>query len=374
MMNLYIGLMSGTSMDGIDAALVNIDNNQLILGMTHAYSENVLQFLHELSDQKNPSLSALYELNAMIGREFAAAANQLRVSADVDKNQIIAIGSHGQTVRHEPKSNFAYTVQLGCGHTIAELTGLTVVADFRTRDLINGGQGAPLAPIYHQELFKTFNHPLAVVNIGGIANVSFINDQGFATSGYDTGPGNCLMDKWVKKHLGNDYDKNGEWAKTGSSISRLLEAMLGDPYFERKPPKSLGKEYFSDLWLETYLTEPHKHEDVQATLLALTAKTISDEIRRHPLNPQTVILCGGGAHNQALREELCNLLPKRQIATTDVIGVNPDHVEAMMMAWLAHKTITRTPLDLSQITGAAKSAILGVIYPPGIDKINSLAV
>ena len=364
-MSYYIGLISGTSMDGIDAALVDVHTNQLISGMTYPYSEPVYQFLLEMAAENQPSLHAVYQLNAMIGKEFATAANELLRISGINKQQITAIGSHGQTLKHEVLATAPYSMQLGCGHVIAELTGLPVVADFRTRDMVNGGQGAPLAPIYHQEIFKHLQLPLAVVNIGGIANISFINEQGIAVGGYDTGPGNCLMDQWVKKHIDKAYDDNGVWAESGKIMQHILDAMLNDPYFKKAPPKSLDKAYFSDAWLKAFLPIACKNEDVQATLLLLTATTISDEVKKHAANAQSIILCGGGARNQALVEAIARQLSDYEVKTANSVGVNSDYIEAMMIAWLAHKTVSSTEIDLNLITGAKKPAVLGVLYPAG---------
>lgn len=364
-MSYYIGLISGTSMDGIDAALVDVDTNQLISGITYPYSEPVYQFLLEMAAENQPSLHAVFQLNAMIGKAFATAANELLLKAGINKKQITAVGSHGQTLKHEVLAPAPYSLQLGCGHVIAELTGLPVVADFRTRDMVNNGQGAPLAPIYHQEIFKHVPPPLAVVNIGGISNISFINEQGIVVGGYDTGPGNCLMDLWVKKHFDKIYDENGDWAANGKVMQYMLDAMLNDPYFKKMPPKSLDKAYFADAWLKAFLPVACKNEDIQATLLALTAKTISNEVIRHTTNIQTIILCGGGAHNQALVAAIARELSGHEVKTASSIGVNGDYIEAMMIAWLAHQTINGTAVDLNLITGAKKPAVLGVLYPAG---------
>ena len=366
-MNLYIGLLSGTSMDGIDAALVDVDTNKLIKGITESYSESLKHKLNELLTTKLINLVELSQLNTLIGREFAGAVNKLLDSVDIDVKSIVAIGSHGQTVCHDATAEIPYTVQLGCPHTIAELTGIKVVADFRTRDLVIKGQGAPFAPIYHQALFGLSHAPCAIVNIGGIANITYIDNNG-GVSGYDVGPGNCLLDYWVMKHKGLAYDRDGEWAASGNIILPLLEALLDDPYFSQPQPKSLGKEYFSSGWLEDYLRKDYAPNDVQATLLALTATTIADDIKRSDLKFKLVALCGGGAHNKALHNLLKSLLKDLEIITTKELNIDPDYLEAMMFAWLAEKTINSKPLNFSKITGAKSSAIYGVIYPAGIDK------
>ena len=372
-MKLFIGLMSGTSMDGIDAALVDVNTNTLIAGITRPYSENARRCLQEVLTEPRTTSAALSQLNTLLGREFALTVHQLLKTTDIARQQVVAIGSHGQTIGHDASAEIPYTVQLGCAHTIAELTGITVVADFRTRDLVVGGQGAPFAPIYHQALFGERELPLAIVNIGGIANVTYLA-HGVGVSGYDIGPGNCLMDAWIKKHLGLAYDAAGEWAATGKVIKPLLTALLADPYFKLPSPKSLGKEYFSDEWLTNCLQPDYSSHDVQATLLALTATTIAESIQQSHQQLRCLAICGGGAHNIMLQNELIKLLPDLQVGSTKIFGIDPDFIEAMMFAWLADKTLSQTPLDFTQITGAKNLAILGAIYAAGIDKRNSIEV
>ncbi|ASQ45826.1 Anhydro-N-acetylmuramic acid kinase [Legionella clemsonensis] len=365
--------MSGTSMDGIDAAMIDLESNYFIAGITQPYSRRVKDFLEQIFQEKLHALSAFSQLNTLLGREFAQAALALIEQVNLPCSSIQAIGSHGQTVCHDATADIPYTVQLGCGHTIAELTGITVVADFRTRDLIVGGQGAPFAPIYHQALFKHYSFPLAVVNVGGIANLSYLSEE-LTVHGYDTGPGNCLMDAWIKRHLGHAFDKNGEWATSGKVIEPLLTALLQDSYFEKIPPKSIGKEYFSLAWLEHYLQPQYSTVDIQATLLMLTAHTIAHAVALEKMPPSQLLICGGGAHNLALINTLSSLLPNMSVKSTEAYGINPDFIEALMFAWLANKTLTNEALDMRSITGAKRAAILGTIYPAGIDKRNWLRV
>lgn len=372
-MTLFIGLMSGTSMDGIDAALVDTDTNTLIAGVTRPYGKKAKQWLKAVLNNALTSPAALSQLNTLLGREFAAAVEALLDKAHRLPRQVVAIGSHGQTICHDATADIPYTVQLGCAHTIAELTGIAVVADFRARDLVNGGQGAPFAPLYHQALFSSADLPLAVVNIGGIANVTYLAGDA-VLSGYDIGPGNCLLDQWVQQHLGIAYDKNGDWAKTGQVIRPLLSALLADPYFKLPAPKSLGKEYFSATWLNQFLNRSYAAQDVQATLVALTAITIADAINNLQEKPRQVAICGGGVHNAALFRALAAQLPDLNIVSTTHLGIDPDYIEAMMFAWLADKAIQGITLDLRHITGAKHSAILGAIYAAGIDKRNSIEV
>jgi anhydro-N-acetylmuramic acid kinase len=364
-MRLFIGLMSGTSMDGIDAALVEGNTNRLIAGITRPYSDMAKSWLREVLAEKT-ELSKISQLNTVIGREFALAVNDLLEAANVSSREVTAIGSHGQTLCHDALADIPYTLQVGCGHTIAEMTKLPVIADFRTRDVVVGGQGAPFAPIYHQALFNQHEYPLAIINIGGIANVTYLTGKDAAV-GYDIGPGNCLMDLWIQKQLNKSYDVCGQWARSGSSIDSLLTSLLEDPYFSFPFPKSIGKEYFSYEWLTKHLQSSFAHNDVQATLLDLTVHTIKSALESSQLNLNYVLLCGGGAHNTALLETLRRQMPHLMISSTEIMGVDPDFIEAMMFAWLAEKTMNNIPVDLSKITGAKAPAILGVLYPPPAD-------
>ncbi|OCH99278.1 anhydro-N-acetylmuramic acid kinase [Legionella jamestowniensis] len=370
---IYIGLMSGTSMDGIDAAMIELESNSFIAGITKPYSQKAKDFLEQVLQEKKQSLPTYSQLNTMLGREFAKAALTLIEQVHLPCSNIKAIGSHGQTLYHDATAEIPYTVQLGCGHTIAESTGITVVADFRTRDLIVGGQGAPFAPIYHQALFKNQPLPLVVVNIGGIANLSYLSEDS-TVHGYDTGPGNCLMDAWIKRNLGQEYDKNGEWAASGKVIESLLTDLLQDSYFKKAQPKSIGKEYFSLAWLERHLKPEYSHADIQSTLLMLTVHTIARAVNFEKKPPSQVLICGGGAHNLTLLNALGLLLQDIPVKSTNAYGVNPDFIEALMFAWLANKTLTSEALDMHLITGAKRPAILGTIYPAGIDKRNWLRV
>lgn len=362
-MTLYVGLMSGTSMDGIDAALVRIPSNTLEFGITKKYSTDVQQRIEDLINKKDLSLASICQLNTLIGREFGRAVNELLDEAKVPARDIRAIGSHGQTVCHDTSGTIPYTLQLGCGHTISATTGITVVADFRTRDIINGGQGAPFAPLYHQEVFAQPDESIAVVNIGGISNISLIVPHQ-KTQGWDIGPGNCLMDAWIYKHQKMPFDRDGSWAEQGEVIKPLLDELLSDPYISLSSPKSIGKEYYSLSWLEGYLQKECQPVDIQATLLAYTAYAIAVCIsnqKKHPI--KQLYLCGGGTHNLQLRKALTQLLPKIEIKSSAEVGVSPDYLEAMMFAWLAAQTMNQAPVNLSAITGSKGPEILGAIYP-----------
>lgn len=361
-MALYIGLMSGTSMDGVDAALVDVETNQCIAGLTRPYSEKARSFLDEVLRAESVGLGVLAQLSSVLGREFGQAVLALLASAHCSAKDIIAIGSHGQTMCHDATAEIPYTVQLGCPHTIAEMTGIRVVADFRTRDMVVGGQGAPFAPLYHQALFGHLTPQLAVVNIGGIANVTFL-EQSQAPRGYDTGPGNCLMDAWIRQTCDQAYDADGTWASSGTVLQSFLAEMMADPYFQQKPPKSLGKEYFSRTWLTSKLHDIYAPADVQATLLELTAITIVQAMAQHAIQPSQVILCGGGVHNSALHRAIQRHLSDTQVVSSANLGVDPDFIEAMMFAWLAEKTIHNIPVNLAALTGAKKPVVLGAVYP-----------
>lgn len=372
-MKLMIGLMSGTSMDGIDAALVDMDTNTLVFGLTKPYGDKAKRCLQAVLNEPQTTARALSQLNTLLGREFASAVNQLLVITGTAANDVVAIGSHGQTICHDATADIPYTVQLGCAHTIAELTGITVVADFRTRDLVLGGRGAPFAPIYHQAVFSGKPFPLAIVNIGGIANISFLSERD-GIRGYDTGPGNCLMDAWIQKHMGLAFDTHGEWAATGSINHSVLECLLADPSFSHLPPKSLGKEYFSLDWLSRFLPVGMAEEDVQATLMALTSTSIVAAIKQSQEPLTQVAICGGGVHNTHLMQAIANDLPEMEVISTQQWGIDPDYIEAMMFSWLAYKAILKQPISMQPITGSRNSAILGVIYPAGIDNRNSIEV
>lgn len=361
-MALYIGLMSGTSMDGVDAALVDVDTNRCLSGIMRPYTEKAKAFLEEVLRAERVGLGTLSQLSSVLGREFGLAVLELLEKAHCEAKDVVAIGSHGQTICHDAMAEIPYTVQLGCPHTIAEMTGIRVIADFRTRDIVVGGQGAPFAPFYHQALFGHHQMPLAIVNIGGIANVTFLEESQPAR-GYDTGPGNCLMDLWIRQMRALPYDADGAWANSGQVIPSLLAKMLSDPYFQQLPPKSLGKEYFSYDWLALKLQGNEAPEDVQATLLQLTATTIAQAISHNTSKPSQIILCGGGVHNHALHHTIQRHLSDSQVVSSSQFGVNPDFIEAMMFAWFAEKSIQNTSIDMVALTGAKKPVVLGVSYP-----------
>jgi anhydro-N-acetylmuramic acid kinase len=364
MSELYIGLMSGTSMDGIDAALVDFSGEklQLIAFEYLPFSESIKSKIQHISSANQLLLLSDYgALDCELGNLFAEAVNKLLQKAGVADSAVKAIGSHGQTVYHQPNTDFPFSLQIGDPNVIAEKTGITTVADFRRRDMAALGQGAPLAPAFHQAVFANTEKNVTVLNIGGIANITVLSEKKIIA--FDTGTGNTLMDYWIKKHLNLDYDSNGEWARTGKVIPELLEQFKQADYFAAPPPKSTGKEYFSVTWLEQHLScfANHKAEDVQATLCHLTAETINEAIANHAPDTEHLLVCGGGAHNSYLLELLAQ--KNYLVSTTEEYGVHPDHVEAIAFAWLAKQTMNNLAGNLTQVTGAKTPVILGGIYP-----------
>lgn len=362
MRELYIGLMSGTSADGIDAALVDFNSAKPVL-VEHHFTEfntelrvRILALNHPGHDEIN----RLGELDHLLGKVFAEAANTLLEKSGVTASDIRAIGSHGQTIRHHPQ--LAFTLQIGDPNIIAAKTGITTVADFRRRDMAHGGQGAPLVPAFHQTILTNTEYDTAVVNIGGVANITFLPcDTQKSILGFDTGPGNNLMDAWTQQHLQKTHDKNGDWAKQGTASIDLLEKLLSDAYFKTPPPKSTGPEYFNLTWLQKHLSHRYKDVDVQATLAELTAVTITHAVK-NLMTQGEILICGGGVHNQYLMQRLASLLEPLHVGSTEAHGVNPDWMEAMAFAWLAKQTLERKPGNVTQVTGAKQSAILGGVY------------
>ncbi len=363
--DLYIGLISGTSVDGVDCALVQFENDQPNVVCTYfsptipALRENILH----LCKGKDIDLELYGKVDMEIGRYFATATLELLKKASLESSAIRAIGSHGQTVFHRPSGDFPFTLQLGDPNTIAQLTGITTVADFRRRDMVVGGEGAPLAPLMHRNCFQSEENDRIVINIGGISNITILNHDGNCAA-FDTGPGNVLMDYWIGKHKQLTYDDNGAWARTGEIHQRLLETLKDEPYFSLPFPKSTGRELFNAQWLESKLrtfAEELSATDVQATLLQLTIDTIVADILRNS-NPAQVYVCGGGAHNSLIMEKLQESLSDCEVNTTSALGVDPDWVEAIAFAWMAKQTIEGRTIDTTAFTGARQPVILGAIY------------
>lgn len=360
MTRFTIGLMSGTSMDGIDCALVDADNT-FVAGITYPYPDALKTRLNAICISELVRIDELMAVNTLIGQAFAKAVLLLLEQNKLSKDDIVAIGSHGQTIAHDAHAKIPYTVQLGCPHTIAQWSNIPVIADFRSRDIVVGGQGAPFAPWYHEQIFKHLPKPLAIVNIGGIANITYLSDE--STVGYDIGPGNCLMDGWIQTHLGKAYDENGQFAASGQPIPMLLKQLMNDAYFSRELPKSIGKEYFSPTWLAAKLNGQESAADVQATLLQLSAQSIQKAVHQLEKPVKTLIICGGGVHNQHLFACLKGLLAHVNVQSSAAYSVSPDYMEAMMMAWLARQSYEKMPIDMRAITGAQTKAFLGAYYP-----------
>ncbi|MCG7587443.1 anhydro-N-acetylmuramic acid kinase [Photobacterium sp. OFAV2-7] len=359
----FIGIMSGTSMDGVDTVLVDIDGSKIELLCEHAFpmGENLKQSLLDVCMGQPTNLQAIGELDHRLGHLFADAVLALLEKANVDPATITAIGSHGQTVYHSPESTYAFTMQLGDANIISAKTGITTVADFRRKDMAYGGQGAPLVPAFHQQLFSQPDLTRVVLNIGGISNITILTPEKPVT-GFDTGPGNMLMDAWIHKHKGQRYDKDGAWAQSGVVHPALLESLLSDPFFALSAPKSTGRELFNLTWLDDHLSKfSLKPEDVQRTLAELTAVTIANDVRTE--TPGELLVCGGGAHNPLLMQRLAELLPDWTVVTTAERGVDIDNMEAMAFAWLAYRTLHQLPGNLPEVTGANQLTCLGAIYP-----------
>jgi anhydro-N-acetylmuramic acid kinase len=370
MKSLYIGLMSGTSMDGIDAGLFEIRNRSCVAKATSRtpYPAELRRALQAaVRDAETCTVDDIGHLDHWVGECFMRATEQLIADSHVDKGRIRAIGSHGQTIRHQPRSTRPFTMQIGDPNLIAAGTGLTTVADFRRRDLALGGEGAPLAAAFHRWLWSKRREHRVVLNIGGIANVTILPAAGDAVSGFDTGPGNTLLDAWIESQRHESFDEAGAWADSGRLIAPLLERLLADPYFASPPPKSTGVEHFNLRWLDEAMSgvAPGRFpaEDVQATLAVLTARSVADAIRQHAPATQRLLVCGGGVHNTSLMRRLQEELPAIRIESTASVGLDPDWVEAATFAWLAQRCLNRQPGNLPSVTGAAGFAVLGGIYP-----------
>lgn len=362
--------MSGTSLDGVDAALVDLSGPPALVATRFLpYPSVPRHAVLELSQSGSDELERAGRLAVELSELYATAVNELLAQAGIGATGIKAIGCHGQTVRHRPESGF--TVQLLNPALLAERTGITVVADFRSRDIAAGGQGAPLVPAFHAACFRSTERHRVVVNIGGIANLTDLpTPTNGAVRGFDSGPGNVLLDLWASRHLGTDCDRDGKLASTGAVMPDLLERMLDDEYFDRPPPKSTGRERFNAEWLAAklgekrdYLKGGHPAADVQATLAELTARTITAAVERCYPGTEEVFACGGGVHNPDLIRRLQAGFGDRRLATTDALGVPADWVEAMAFAWLARQALDRSAGNLPEVTGASGPRVLGAIYP-----------
>ncbi|HEX4781866.1 MAG TPA: anhydro-N-acetylmuramic acid kinase [Usitatibacter sp.] len=358
---LFVGLMSGTSLDGADAALVDFSSGtpRTLAFATVPFSDELREQLLALSAPGRDSLDLSGRVTLELSQLYARAVEAVLAGAGVDRKAVAALGCHGQTVRHRP--DLGFTIQLNDPARLAELTGIDVVADFRRRDMAAGGQGAPLVPAFHEAVFRHPTRARAVVNIGGISNVTWL-PPGRKTVGFDCGPGNVLLDGWARRHLGAHYDEDGKWAARGHTDSALLERLLGEPFLGSPPPKSTGRELFRLEWLEDRLPRDYAPADVQSTLADFTARAIVDSIDRFCESTDEIYLSGGGARNAALVSRIEGLAGARPVAQTDVLGVPTAHVESMAFAWLAMKCVRREPVDLTASTGARAPRVLGAIY------------
>jgi len=364
---LYIGLMSGTSSDAIDAALVDIDAQSVRLIATHRdeIDDETRALIRRAAASDPIDDDLLNYLDREMGTRFANAVNSLLSERRTDRSRIAAIGSHGQTIRHEPDAPAPFSLQVGDGSIIATSTGIITVNNFREADMKAGGQGAPLAPAFHNAVFRSTMEDRVVLNIGGIANLTYLPaDPASDVIGFDTGPGNTLMDAWIWKHRRLRYDDSGTWAASATPDPALLAALVADPYFTRTPPKSTGLEYFNLGWLETMLPRTLADDAVQATLLALTVESISTALLRFLPKTRSVFVCGGGAYNTALMQSLQKRLEGITIDTTQSLGIDPDWIEASAFAWLAHRRMQELPGNLPSVTGAQRSVLLGNISRP----------
>ena len=359
----YLGLISGTSRDGVDVAVVRTEGAHLAVEhtLTVPYPDSLRVAIDALIQPgRRPAMSRLEPLDRSLGEFFAACALKALQPLGLRAGDITAVGSHGQTVWHEPEGPNPVSIQLGHGPTIAQCSGITTVYDFRRADLAAGGQGAPLAPLLHEQLFRGPDAG-AVLNLGGIANLTLL--QGPEVYGFDTGPANCLLDLWVQEQRGLPYDEEGRWAASGTVLPALLEQLLDEPYFQRPAPKSTGLEHFNRAWLARRLAAVDAApEDIQATLLALTVETVAAALEHSSTVPTSSLwVCGGGVHNRAIMTALQQRLPGIRIASTAAQGVNPDALEALLFAWLARERLAGRPLNTPPVTGARHAVLLGTI-------------
>lgn len=366
---LYIGLMSGTSLDAIDAVLIDFSTDHtpvLISAYSHAIPAGIRTDIEQICQPGADEINRMGSLDRQIGELFADAAHALLQQANTHAVAIRAIGSHGQTIRHHPDKSSPFTVQIGDPNTIAFRTGITTVADFRRMDVAAGGQGAPLVPVFHDAVLRDKNENRVIVNIGGMANITVLAKNTWVT-GFDTGPGNVLMDSWIQKKHQQRYDKNGEWAASGQCNATLLDQLLSHPYIQAPAPKSTGRETFHIAWLESVLATHALIDDadIQRTLLEFTAQSIAMAINQLPVTVDRALLCGGGSHNRFLQERISALLAPIKTGSTTDVGIEADWLEAMAFAWLAKERLEGKPGNVPAVTGASRHCILGGVYLPG---------
>jgi len=363
--------MSGTSVDGVDAALCEFrDDGSTRVIATHfiAYDDALKQQIHHLCNNAQPAEDEVNATNKQLVARFSQAVTELLDASETQATDIDAIGSHGQTIRHCPECNPPYSLQIGSPEALAQTTGIVTIGDFRTADLVAGGQGAPLAPAFHNAVFRSTEADRVILNIGGIANITVLpSDPDHPVIGFDTGPGNTLMDAWVRRIRAQDYDTNGDWAASGDVIQPMLAEMLLEAYFGLAPPKSTGRELFSEDWLDRSVSayiDTNRPEDIAATLAELTAVTITEAIGNFAASSSEVYVCGGGAHNDYLMDRIKTLIGKRRLATTRTLGIDPDWIEAAAFGWLAKQTLNNQPGNLPEVTGAKSRVVLGRVCRP----------
>jgi anhydro-N-acetylmuramic acid kinase len=367
-MGLFLGLISGTSMDAIDAALVDFDTSPLTLLAASAepFEPGLKSRIAALVDApQRVSLDEIGQIDVAVAQAFARSALQLMHDARVSAASVSAIGCHGQTLRHRTDLAIPFTWQIGDPNTVAEITGVDVVGDFRRRDVAAGGQGAPLLPVFHDQVFRSDSEDRVILNLGGIANVTMLT-RGTLVSGFDTGPANRLLDAWISRHRPDSFDRGGVWAGTGRCDPALLGELMEEPYLKQPPPKSTGRELFNLGWLDKKLGGGERApQDVQATLLEYTAATVAADVRRYAPDA-AVYVCGGGAHNAGLLAALARRLAPNPVATTAALGLDPDYVEAIAFGWFARRTLAGLPSSAPSVTGARGPRVLGGIYRSGL--------
>ncbi len=356
----YIGIMSGTSMDGVDVALctINAGRCKLVSALEYPFDAQLKETILSMINTET-TLQQVGQLHHRLGKLFGEAVNALLAREKIDPKLVKAIGCHGQTLWHEPGGKYPFSMQLGDANVIAAMTGIDVVSDFRNKDIALGGEGAPFAPVFHRFLFQANDKKRGVLNIGGMANLTVLDDR---LIGFDTGPGNVLMDLWVHKHQELRFDRDGSWAKAGKADQSLLQEFLREPYFAKEAPKSTGRELFNLHWLGKVLRSHRavSTENVQATLLELTVQSIAIEVQKYAL--EELMVCGGGVNNVYLMQRLAQVLEGVKVSATDEYGVESQHMEAMVFAWLAYKRVYREPVELKDVTGARSNGILGGVY------------
>ncbi|OOF50027.1 anhydro-N-acetylmuramic acid kinase [Rodentibacter genomosp. 1] len=367
----YIGIMSGTSLDGVDVALMDFSSTPPKLEATDftPMPQHLREKITTLVQSGETSLQQLGELDHQLGRLYADCVNAFLQKYHLSPKEIQAIGCHGQTVWHSPKGQYPFTMQIGDMNLLAAHTGITTIGDFRRKDMAFGGQGAPLVPVFHQAVFSDPNYATVVLNIGGISNVSLLIPA-LPIVGFDTGPGNTLLDQWIEKHKGITYDRNGDWAATGQINETLLSTLLDEPFFHQPPPKSTGREQFNLVWLEQKIQHLASDstallpQDVQATLVELTSTSITNALAKFETDlPKRLLVCGGGAKNSLIMQRLTEQLPQWEVHTTNDFGIDSDYVEAAAFAWLAYRRLNNQSGNLPEVTGARREVSLGAIFP-----------